>query len=234
MTFNKQIGKATVIALPGFLGRPEDWTSIIPDAVVPDIPILPFWESAKWLNMWALSYPPPRMLVGYSQGGRLALHALVLSPEVWDRAVILSAHTGLKTEASKQKRRIEDLRWAKRFEVEDWESLLLEWNRRGSLSSSQPIQRIESVYSRKNLSRSLDRWSLGRQDDLQAAVEALNIPFLWFVGERDLSFLKVAQDLKFSCFDSTVVVAPNSGHRLLSDNPKFIKEYFFKSFFGCS
>lgn len=214
----------TIVALPGFLGTPSDWTTIIPHAHVPDIPLLSLWESSRWLNEWASSLPPPRLLAGYSLGGRLALHALIKRPDLWSQAVILSAHTGLKSRLQKELRLQDDLEWARRFREDSWGELMAEWNQRGALQTSAALDRLEADYSREKLSHALDAWSLGRQDNLQALIEEVNIPIAWLTGERDSSFCQIACALKFKHFASRAALVPACGHRLLHDNPQFIKK----------
>lgn len=212
------------ITLPGFLGLPKDWTDVVPSAIIPSVPILPFWEAADWLNQWALSFPAPRILAGYSMGGRVALHALVKDPAVWSGGMILSAHTGLKTSEEKALRLGEDLRWGERFKNDPWEPLLADWDQRGALKSSKRIERREADYCRYSLARALDIWSLARQDDLRPEIERLQIPVDWFTGEKDVRFSEIARSLKLRHASSRVVVIPNVGHRLLNAS---LRPYFF-------
>ena len=48
---------------------------------------------------------PEPTLIGYSMGGRLALHAMLNQPGLWKSAVIISAHPGLKNESDRVERR---------------------------------------------------------------------------------------------------------------------------------
>jgi 2-succinyl-6-hydroxy-2,4-cyclohexadiene-1-carboxylate synthase len=210
-------GSETVIALPGFLGKPEEWTALIPHARTPVLPLSPFWEWADQLNVWAKSLPAPRLLAGYSLGGRLALHALLRAPSLWNRALILSAHTGLIRADLKKKRLQEDRHWAKRFREEPWDQVLTDWNQRGALQSSRAIERRESEYSREELARTLETWSLGAQENLRPALEKLDVPILWMVGEYDTTFCTHAKNLKLRHPHSRIATVPGSGHRLLSD-----------------
>ena len=52
------------------------------------------------------------ILVGYSMGGRLGLHALVDDPGLWSRAVLVSAHPGLFGEEERILRMARDAEWA--------------------------------------------------------------------------------------------------------------------------
>ena len=49
-----------------------------------------------------------RALLGYSMGGRLALHALLEKDHPWQAAVIISAHPGLESEPERADRRASD------------------------------------------------------------------------------------------------------------------------------
>src|ERR1041385_616117 len=66
-----------------------------------------------------------RVLVGYSMGGRLALQALI-EGAAFDRAVIVSA--GLNLEEGREERRERDEAWAMRFESDEWENVMRDWN----------------------------------------------------------------------------------------------------------
>ncbi len=86
------ITKSSVHFIPGFLGSPMDWKTILLTEDV-DLPFEPVFydffspqafqkiptyllpELGDWLNIQAQRYRSPRVLVGYSWGGRLALHA---------------------------------------------------------------------------------------------------------------------------------------------------------------
>lgn len=220
---------STVIALTGFLGMPADWTDLIPEALVPTIPILPLWEQAEWLNAWAMTLPVPRRLAGYSLGGRLALHVLIQNPSIWSEAFILSSHTGLTDSLEKKQRLVEDQVWAERFRTDSWDILMNDWNCRGALTSSPQIVRTEGDYERERLAQSIDAWSLGRQEDLKPQIEELDLPITWVVGERDSSFCQIAQRLMFKHTKSRKIIVPEAGHRLLHEKPReIIKEWAWK------
>ena len=70
------------------------------------------------------------LILGYSMGGRLALHALTAAPEKWRAAIIVSAHPGLVS--GQQERREEDREWAS-LSRGNWTSFLDQWNRQDVL-----------------------------------------------------------------------------------------------------
>lgn len=71
-------------------------------------------------------------LLGYSMGGRLALHALLEKNHPWSAAVIVSAHPGLREPAERRARRSADAVWARKAMLGAWTDFLKEWD-------SQPV-----------------------------------------------------------------------------------------------
>lgn len=118
-------------ALPGFLGRENDWDFL-------KLPLTPVSITAKSSFLtWAQEFNQQvsgsdNILIGYSMGARLALHALLDQPKKWQAAILLSCHPGLK---EPQDRLEQDKKWARRFETEPWESLMAEWNAQIVLAS---------------------------------------------------------------------------------------------------
>ena len=113
--------------LHGFLGRGADWEALRA-GWEPDLPALrtpnlftdpPQHESlaefgVRFAHEVAQVDAAPAIL-GYSLGGRLALHALVARPEQWKAAIVVSAHLGMLDAAERATRVADDARWADRF-----------------------------------------------------------------------------------------------------------------------
>ena len=146
-------------------------------------------------------------------GGRLALHALLQNPNIWDSAILVSTHPGLISENERENRYQQDLKWAEKMRNDPWDTLLDDWNRQSALSTSVPIARHESEFDRLQLAKAMEIWSLGNQEDLRAMIAELEIPIRWVVGERDMKFCQLAKELCFKNIESKVVVVPKAGHR---------------------
>jgi len=224
-----------LFCIHGFLGQASDWELTIPlelrwksidlfskEALVPSP--LDFRSFGEAIQKNVGDLPCPRVLVGYSLGGRIALHMLVEKPEIWSAAVIIGAHPGLSDEGERLRRIDGDERWAKRFEVEEWDTVLSDWNSQTVLIGSPNIERKESDFSRKTLADSLRGCSLGKQKDLREQIGKLRLPILWIVGEEDLKFLSIAKQLKKLNPRITLVVIPKAGHRAPWDQPEFFKK----------
>ncbi|NGX42603.1 MAG: 2-succinyl-6-hydroxy-2,4-cyclohexadiene-1-carboxylate synthase [Chlamydiae bacterium] len=207
--------------LHGFLGVPDDWAFLEKwnridlfdeKSFLPRKGLLPW---ARAFNSSVADSDQKNIIMGYSLGGRLALHALVDRPGLWDAAVIISAHPGLKNQEEKEERLRSDEKWANRFLTESWGSLMEEWNAQSVFSGKSLLPlRDEKNYSRTTLAEVLTGWSLGRQEDLRSKIEKLSIPVLWVVGEWDRKFVSIAKELKFSHPNSKVWIASEAGHRV--------------------
>lgn len=216
-------------ALHGFLGRPRDWTELFQGHAFLDTLQADDLFSGDITDMrqWAREFNSRQMntdanvLLGYSLGGRLALHALIYNPELWSSAVIISTHSGMSTLEEKMRRRIIDEEWANRFENDPWDRLMDDWNNRDVFKNDSFIfERVETEYSRAKLSAVLRQWSLSRQSDLQQKVSELPMPILWIVGADDASYVQQALRLRFCHPLSGIWIVPKTGHRVPWQRPE--------------
>jgi 2-succinyl-6-hydroxy-2,4-cyclohexadiene-1-carboxylate synthase len=208
-----------LMALHGFLGKPTDWdcfnlANLKAIDLFSSITWTHLWDWAKQFNQVMLSHPERNILMGYSLGGRLALHALIQNPSLWRAGIIISAHPGLQNPEEKQKRLIQDREWANRFKTEDWQVLMKEWNNQAVLASGCfKFDRLEADYSRENLASFLEKGSVGYQDDLRVKIGQLPMPILWIVGQQDRKYQTLAQSLTFSHSQSKLLIFSEAGHR---------------------
>lgn len=211
-------------ALHGFLGHPQDWSAL--NCIAPlhayhlltDFPIIPFTQWAETFTKKIQNNHPNthsnNILMGYSLGGRLGLHALLHNPSIWQAAIFLSTHPGLKTTEERKNRIIADDQWAKKFERDSWDQLMNDWNAQEIFKDDLPIHRKESENNRQFLSKALKTWSLGEQENLRTQMALIDIPILWMVGEKDHKYLRLGRELTFKHSQSKLCVVPETGHRL--------------------
>jgi 2-succinyl-6-hydroxy-2,4-cyclohexadiene-1-carboxylate synthase len=209
----------TINAIPGFLGLPADWDRISWPKLNKINSLDYCWDS---LPAWGkdfnqkhhLKFLEPTLLMGYSLGGRLALHALLDQPQKWQGAIIISSHYGLADQKSCQQRLIQDEKWAQRFEKEPWPLLMQAWNDQKIFKNDLFIPRLEEDYKRPQLSQQLRNGSLGRQKNLKQAIEQIQLPLLWITGALDQSSSELASHLSFCHPLSQKLVIKNAGHRV--------------------
>lgn len=220
--------------LHGFLGNGKDWSMlsalkdveiIAPDLFMEESPLLPLWDWADAFHQKYIEGKAPGLLVGYSLGGRLAMHLLAKFASSFFGAVIISAHPGLSGQSLKSARLKEDARWADDFEKASWDSLMERWNARSVFVSdvSTPTREEKSL-KRARLAEALRIWSLGNQDNLKEAIEQVELPILWMAGERDQKYAEIARKMRLAHLESQILIVNESGHRIPWHQPEAFRE----------
>ncbi len=177
---------------------------------------------AVHLNAMAARDPHrPRILLGYSLGARLALHALTQQPRLWDAAILISGHPGLRTATDRNARLVQDQAWAVRFLREPWPDVMASWNAQPVLAGETvpaTDQRLVETW-RHEIARASDAWSLARQADLRSNLPVLTCPVLWLTGSQDEKFTVLAGESCALLRHARHTVIPNAGHRVHLDQP---------------
>lgn len=210
--------ESPLMLLHGNLGRRADWDGCVS-----------LWRKmgmvAQAIDLWHLAHGALQcleaagkeiaerasrnsVLVGYSLGGRLALHAVAEDPLKWRALVLISAHPGLTNDADRARRLESDCIWAEKCRMLDPIDFLKQWNAQPVLKSSRRDPQTD--YDREAVARAFEAWSLGRQRDFRPLLKKLEIPLLWLVGEKDEKFKALA----FSCRPDAVKIVSGAGHRL--------------------
>lgn len=237
--------KGSAHFLHGFLGRVSDWDTLDIDGFKKHCyELFSHYSTIKmnsssypannrydlqslgsWINQRAEDTPTLRGLVGYSLGGRIALHSLIQSPKTWHYGILISTHPGLIHPDEREIRLESDRRWARRFEQEEWTSLLEAWNSQPVFNSPGRVpERREDQFSRQALASVMEGCSLGRQRDLRTELAELSVPILWISGEGDAKFRSIADEMAAlnDCFESVCIA--DAGHRIPWDQPERMKQ----------
>ncbi len=217
--------------LHGAVGTPENWNFLKPHFTT-QAPHL--WQHLRG-NTLSLSQIGQKItslasqddiLLGYSLGGRIALHALLHEPQKWKAAIIISAHPGLLE--GQQARLTSDQKWAKQA-ASSWEDFLTKWNSQSILSGDSLQQ--ASIENQLEVSKSFQLWSLGKQENLRPRFPEITTPILWLTGQDDHKFTSLANDATPLLPACQHQIFPNCGHRLpWQDQDRFIDA--IKSFIG--
>jgi 2-succinyl-6-hydroxy-2,4-cyclohexadiene-1-carboxylate synthase len=247
-----------IIAIHGFLGLPSDWLpfdgafkeksgnahTIRKWDLYSDIPQNPPALEEHPLRMWAKNFceriergskkfgvgeeRTKPILMGYSMGGRLALHALLENEKLFSGAIIISAHPGLTAADLKLQRKLNDAKWAERFRTENWNSLIKAWGEQEVFSAAKeksdsiPLERQEADYDRVKLARAMQVWSLANQQNLRPYLASVSTPTLWISGSNDRRYRELFSELRMDLIDSPAhdfKEVSQAGHRVPWDNP---------------
>lgn len=221
-----------LIWLHGFLGSQQEWRQVA-DAfrdhqhLFIDLPghggsaqvrAASFADVCAMLDATLAHYAITRYwLVGYSLGGRIAMHYACAQPRVGLQGLIVEgSHPGLTNERERQARLVSDRRWARQFREAPLEQVLNAWYQQPVFATLSEGERAELIALRRNndpraLAAMLDATSLGRQTDLRGPLARLPHPFIYFCGEQDSKFRGIATTLNAPCH--LITAAGHNAHR---------------------
>lgn len=239
-----------VVALHGFLGQASDFAGV-QKALDRRIARYHFWapnlfssEDQDYLPQkmaaWAASFyrqhmqevpfslkglpSSPRILIGYSFGGRLALELFSERPEIWDHVFLISANPGFLRDHERSDRLVSDSKWAERFREEKWSEVTAAWNDQSIFKGTHEPKRFEGDFSRENLSLALEGYSLAKMAVTKEKLRHEKEKMKWIVGERDTKLTSLYSVLKEDGIIQNLEIIKDSGHRVLFDQPDLIAD----------
>ena len=162
------------------------------------------------------------VLLGYSLGGRLALHACIHRPDLWQGVVVVGADPGLGSNEEKNQQFTRDRNWADRLKKEPLEQLVREWDEQPvfcGIENSAPrnLEELDPI----QLSQQFEVFSKGLQQNLVPALSELkNPPVLFLAGEKDKKYQQIGDELAELCPVVESQWVEDSGHRVPWENPE--------------
>ena len=230
------------VLLHGFLGRGADWDAVragLPahwDVRTPDLPghgdaLAPpgfTMDAAADLALAGLGEPAD--VVGYSMGGRLALHLAVTRPRAVRRVVVVSGSPGLGTEAERAARRAVDADRAAAI-LADFSAFVQAWYQM-PLWHSLPDALRQSLTADRTahndpagLAASLGGMGTGAQPSHWDALSGISAPVWAVAGALDPAFVGLARRMAEAGTVEALVV-PGAGHFLPAEAPSALAALF--------
>jgi 2-succinyl-6-hydroxy-2,4-cyclohexadiene-1-carboxylate synthase len=160
---------------------------------------------------------PTGILVGYSMGARMALHAALQHPETVTHLVLVSGTAGIEDETERQQRVASDTELASRIESIGVSTFIDEWLALPMFNGLTPAtsQREERLRNTAiGLADSLRYAGTGTQVPLWDALPTLRMPVLIVAGGKDEKFAQLAQRMHELIDSSTLALVPESGHNV--------------------
>jgi 2-succinyl-6-hydroxy-2,4-cyclohexadiene-1-carboxylate synthase len=165
----------------------------------------------------------PAAWVGYSMGGRFALHVALRHPDQVRRLVLVSTSAGIEDAAERAARRRSDEALAKRVEEEGVETFVRWWLGQPLFSTLPPeAAELESrlTGTAAGLASSLRLAGAGTQEPLWGQLSNLSMPVLVVAGELDFKYVGLGEKLAAGIGPSArLEVVPGSGHACHLERP---------------
>lgn len=180
------------------------------DAAAPYADALAGGRAAQWL--------------GYSMGGRLALHIALARPETVRALVLVGASPGITDATARAERRAADEALANRLERIGTAAFVDEWLAQplfAGLDATSSRREARLVNDPAGLASSLRLAGTGAQDPLWEALASITAPVLLVVGEHDAKFTGLAEAMQLRFGGSCdLAVLPGTGHACHLEAPE--------------
>jgi 2-succinyl-6-hydroxy-2,4-cyclohexadiene-1-carboxylate synthase len=171
-------------------------------------------------------------LLGYSMGGRVALHFAVHTPHRLRRLILESASPGIEDESERARRIASDDALADRILRDGLPAFVDEWERQPLLLPAAHVP--PSVRARQHdlrlqntplgLANSLRGMGAGQQRPLWSSLSGLDVPVDMIVGQNDTRYCAVGQRMAESLPRAELTVVADAGHTVHVDQPPaFVK-----------
>ncbi len=163
-------------------------------------------------------------LVGYSMGGRIALHAARALGDRVERLVLIGASPGLADPDERAARRAADEQLAGEIEGMSIEQFAERWAQTPVLAGQPPeiAAAVHAVRLRNRpsgLARALRGLGTGALPPLWDRLGDVAMPVALVVGERDEKFRTTATRMAPALPGAQVIVVPNAGHAVHLEAP---------------
>jgi 2-succinyl-6-hydroxy-2,4-cyclohexadiene-1-carboxylate synthase len=165
----------------------------------------------------------PAAWLGYSMGGRFALHAALRHPDTVRRLIVVSATGGIDDAAARAARREADAALAAKAEAEGVEAFVRWWLARPLFATLPPS--AAAIDSRlggtaAGLATSLRLAGTGSQQPLWSQLHRLDMPVLVVAGQLDDSYVAQGRRVAASIgANATFAVIPGAGHACHLEQP---------------
>ncbi len=165
----------------------------------------------------------PAVWVGYSMGGRFALHVALANPRAVTGLVLVSTTAGIDDPSERATRRASDDALAERVEREGIEGFVAWWLAQPIFSTLPPAAAaLESRLggSAIGLASSLRLAGSGTFDPLWESLHDLEMPVLVVAGELDSKYCTLARRLVNAIgANADLLIIPGSGHACHLERP---------------
>jgi 2-succinyl-6-hydroxy-2,4-cyclohexadiene-1-carboxylate synthase len=171
-------------------------------------------------------------LLGYSMGGRVALHFAVHAPNRLRRLILESASPGIEDAAERERRVVSDNALAERILSNGLPAFVEEWEQQPLLMPAAHVSAAARARQHAlrlqnaplGLANSLRGMGAGQQQPLWSHLAGLDLPVHLIVGEDDARYCAIARRMHALLPRADLTVVAQAGHTVHVDQtPAFVK-----------
>lgn len=187
------------------------------------------------LGRFLSGFEPPVPLMGYSQGGRIALLTAIEHPDLVDRLVLVSSSPGIPDAAARRARRSHDETLADRIEAIGFAAFLDEWLTgpvAGTAHLDEGLRHRDRTVREENtadgLASALRGLGQGVQPYVGDRISELHMPVLTVSGADDTAYSLLASGMAAEAPNGRHVRIPGAGHNVILDRPDEVRRVVSK------
>ncbi len=233
-------GARPLVLLHGFTQTGASWAPVVAELqgrrpiILPDAPghgassqvRTDLWGTADRL---VATVGRPAVWVGYSMGGRTALHVALAHPDQVEGLVLISATAGIDAAVERAARRAADDALAARIEADGTEAFLDFWLSQPLFSTLPPAsagREARLANTPEGLASSLRLAGTGSQEPLWDRLVELReraLPVLAVAGELDKKYSEQAARVAAAIGPSArLLIVPGAGHACHLEQPEIV------------
>lgn len=170
--------------------------------------------------------------LGYSMGGRVALHFANAYPERVKKLILESASPGLKDATERNTRAARDAELAEKIERDGIEKFVEEWTKLPLFATQARLpqeargrlkqQRLQN--NAQGLANSLRGLSVGVQASLWDVLPSIRIPTLLIAGQLDEKFSEIANLMTRAMPNAELKIVAEAGHAVHLEQSKMFEQ----------
>ncbi|HEX4720524.1 MAG TPA: alpha/beta fold hydrolase [Thermoleophilaceae bacterium] len=219
-----------VVFLPGFMQHADTWAPIAA-AVGERYPVrlvdFSTWTFEERLEEIRSAAGADSVVVGYSMGGRLALHSALGSS--FGGLIVLGASAGIEDPDERRRRRAADSELADWIERHPIDELVARWER-NPVFASQPEELVETQRAGRldhdpaELARLLRSAGQGALDPVWDRLGSLQMPLLALAGENDRTYWAAAERMASLAPHGRATAIGGAGHAAHLEAPDAVRD----------
>ena len=227
-----------VTFVPGFMQRGEAWQPVA--AALSQryrVRSLDFatWTADERIDEIAAVTQPGDAVVGYSMGGRLALHAALREPEKLGALVLVGVSAGIEDRVEREDRRRSDESLAEWMERRSIEEVVAHWEQQPVFATQTQELRAEQRPGRlshepQRLATLLRSAGQGSLEPVWDRLGTLACPVLLTAGELDRRYGSAARRMAERLPHARVRLIPDAGHAPHLEQPTAVSELLLEFF----